>query len=117
MHATVTTLLCIVWFLLFALSTLLFGVNVINYNNNKPENTPNQKQSQNRAVLGLLGIITFSTLFLLTLSAGNSPGHIIPSDDAILAGLQSVSKKTVQLPRAPPITIKKSPTIFSPVLV
>jgi hypothetical protein len=117
MHAAVTTLLCILWFVLFALSSLLFGVNVINWNNNGPLNTPNQKQSQNRSVLGLLGIIVFSTLFLLTLSAGNSPGHLVPSDEAILAGLKSVSKKTVQLPRAPPVTIRKSPTITSPVLV
>jgi len=117
MHETATTLLCILWFILFALSSLLFGFNVINWNNNGPLNTPNQKLSQNRAILGLLGIIAFSTLFLLTLSAGNSPGHIVPSDEAVLAGMQSVAKKTVQLPRAPPLVIKKFPNITSPVLV
>jgi hypothetical protein len=106
MRGTTTTLLCLLWFILFALSSLLFGLNVISWNKNGPLNTPNQRQSQRRSILGLLGIITFSVLFLLTLSAGNSPGHIVPSDDALLLGIQSMQKKTVQLPRAPPFNIR-----------
>ena len=79
MHVALTTTLCILFALGFIASTVLYGFNAQFWSKEAPLNSTSQRNGKQLAVLGFMLATFFLIVFLLTLSAGNQSGHIVPS--------------------------------------
>jgi len=79
MHVALTTTLCILFALGFIASVVLYAFNAQFWSKETPLNTQTQRNGKQLAVVGFLLSVFFLLLFLLTLSAGNQSGHIVPT--------------------------------------